>query len=287
MPSDRLDSLLRHFSISTSLFHSGPVCGVFDEPLIEGKGHLHVIHRGLVEVQHDQHPALYIVEPTVLFYPRPLAHRFRIDEQSGADFICATVTFQSGRLNPIVRGLPPLLAVPLAAMPEMRATIDLLFVEALGQKYGRQITVDRLLEVLVIQLLRKIVDEGLISTGLLAGLAHPQLSKAMVALHEAPADPWTLESLAAVAGISRSRFANTFKATLGVTTGDYLCGWRLALAQELLRRDTPLKQVAAEVGYGSPVALTRVFKAHLGMSPRTWLQSEHSASRTRPDASRR
>lgn len=107
---------------------------------------------------------------------------------------------------------------------------------------------NRLFEVMLIQLVRKIIDEDMVSTGTLAGLAHPQLSKAMVALQEAPAHPWTLESLAAIAGMSRSQFARAFKATLGCITGDYLCGWRLALAQELLRCNMPLKLVAAEVG---------------------------------------
>ena len=277
--TDRFDSLFSRFSVSARLFHSGPLCGVTEERAIEGQGHVHVIQRGLVEVQHEQHPALHIVEPTLLFYPRPLAHRFLTDEQSGADFVCATVIFSAGTHNPIMQALPPVLAVPLAAMPEMRATIDLLFDEAVGQQYGREATLDCLFEVLLIQLLRKIVDEGMMSTGMLAGLAHPQLAKAMTALHQAPAHAWTLDNLAAVAGMSRSRFASAFKATLGSTAGDYLCQWRMTMAQDLLRRNAPLKHVAAEVGYGSPVALTRAFKARLGLSPRVWLRAEQLAAR--------
>lgn len=276
---DRLDTVFKHFSVSANLFHSGPLCGVTEERAIQGTGHLHVIRRGLVEVRHEENPVLHIVEPSLLFYPRPMAHRFITDEQSGADFVCATVVFSAGRFNPIVQAMPSILAIPLAEIPEMHGTIDLLFAEAFGQRYGRQTTADRLFEVMLIQLLRKIIDTGMMSTGMLAGLAHPQLSKAMLALHEAPAHPWTLESLAAIAGMSRGRFANTFKATLGSTTGDYLCGWRLMLAQELLRRNTPLKHAAAKVGYGSAVSLTRAFKARVGMSPRAWLQSERAASR--------
>ncbi len=282
---DRFDSLFNHFSISASVFHAGPLCGLTDERAIEGTGHLHLIQRGLVEVQHDHHATLHIVEPSLLFYPRPLAHRFRTDRHSGADFVCATVAFNAGRLNPVMRALPSVLAMPLAAMPEMRATLDVLFYEALAQRYGWQSTINRLFEVLLIQLLRKIVDEGMMSTGMLAGLAHPQVGKAMTALHEAPAQPWTLENLAAVAGVSRSHFANAFKATMGSTVGDYLCEWRMALAQELLRCDKPLKLIAAEVGYGSPVALARAFKARLGMSPRAWRQSQQPAALHAGDAS--
>lgn len=274
MSSDRLDILLRRFKVSARLFYSGPLCGLTEAHVVEGMGNLHVLRRGLVEVRHDQHPSLHIAEPTLLLYPQPLMHRFVTDRESGADLVCAMVTFDGGRLNPIVQALPPVLAVPLADMPEMWNTIELLSAEAFGEGHGRQTTVDCLFEVLLIQLLRKIIDEGMISTGVLAGLAHPQLGTAIVALHEAPAHPWTLDRLAAVAGMSRSRFARAFKATLGSTVGDYVCGCRLALAQELLRRDKPLKQVAAEVGYGSPIALARVFKARLGKPPRAWLQSE-------------
>lgn len=278
MTVDRLDNVLGHFSASTDLINTNALCGLIEERAIPGKGHLHIIRRGLAEVRHEQLPVLHVVEPTLLFYPRPLTHWFLTDEQSGADFVCATVSFSAGS-HPILRALPPLVAMPLAGMPEMHATLDLLFAEISGQRYGRQTTANRLLEVLLVQLLRKIVDDGMMSTGMLAGLAHPQLGKALIALHDAPAFPWTLKRLAAIAGMSRSCFANIFKTTLGSTAGEYICEWRLGLAQELLRRDTPLKHVAAEVGYGSPIALTRVFKAHLGMSPRVWARSEQLASR--------
>ncbi len=270
---DPLETLLAHFNVSANLTHSGPLCGETVEPVLEGMGYLHVIQRGLVEVRHLNEPALHIVEPSLLFYSRPLAHRFLTDTQSGADFACATVAFNAGRTNPIVQALPPMLVVPLAQAPQMHATIDLLFSEAFGRQYGRQPIANRLFEILVIQLLRKIVEDEMMTQGMLAGVAHPQLSKAMAAVHDMPAHRWTLENLGAVAGMSRSRFASTFKSVLGTTVGDYLGQWRLTLAQDSLRRGVPLKEVAAQVGYGNGTALSRTFKAHLGMSPRAWLRS--------------
>jgi len=275
---DIFDRLLKRFSVSASLFHAGPLCGVTDERAVEGKGHVHIIQRGLVEVRHEQHPPLHIVEPSLLFYPRPLAHRFITNEHDGADFVCATLAFSAGRLNPIVEALPPVMVVPLATMPAIRATIDLLFSEVSEQRCGRQTTINRLFEVLPIQLLRNIVEDGVMSTGMLAGLSHPQFGKAIAAVHAAPAHAWSLEKLATIAGMSRSRFANSFKTTLGSTPGEYLCGWRMAIAQDLLRRDTPLQLIADEVGYGSSVALRRVFKARLGMSPRAWMLSERASA---------
>jgi len=279
MAADILDIFLRHFTASTDLVNAGALCGVIEEPAIQGQGYVHIIQRGLADVLHRDLPALHVVEPTLLFYPRPLTHWFVTDETSGADFVCATVAFSAGRADPVLHALPPVLVMPLSGMPEMGATLDLLFAEVRGHGYGRQATADRLFEVLLVQLLRKVVDNGLMSTGMVAGFTHPQLTRAMAALHAAPAHPWTLEGMAAIAGMSRSRFATTFKATVGSTAGDYLCHCRLTLAQELLRRNTPLKRVATEVGYSSPVALTRVFKARLGQSPHAWVQSQHAASR--------
>lgn len=271
MSTKRLDGLLARFYVHANLFHSGPLCGVIDEPAIAGKGYLHVVQSGLVEVRHPGHPTLHIVEPTLLLYARPLTHRFLTDAQSGAEFVCATVAFNAGLHNPIVQALPPLLPVPLADAPELQPIIDLLVEETCGARQARQAIADRLFEVLLIQLLRRVVDRGMMSTGMLAGLAHPQLGAAMVALHDAPERPWTLDTLAAVANMSRSRFAKTFKAVLGTTAGVYLCDWRITLAQQLLRNGTPLGQVAPEVGYGSAIALSRAFKARMGLSPRQWL----------------
>ncbi len=286
MSIDPLDSLLSHFRVSANLIHSGPLCGDTPAVLTEGAGHLHVVTRGRADVRHDDLPALYIVEPTLLFYPRPIAHRFLTDKTCGADFLCATIAFRAGHLNPIVKALPPLVAVPLSAVPDMRATLDLLFSEAAADRYGRRAAVGRLFEVVLTQLLRKILTDSLISHGMLAGVAHPQLGKSLVALHDAPGEPWTLEKLAEIAGMSRSRFAQEFKSTVGTTLGEYLAGWRVAVAQELLRDATPLKQVASRVGYGSPLALTRAFRTRLGVSPREWLQAETAQPREMRDSRR-
>lgn len=120
------------------------------------------------------------------------------------------------------------------------------------------------------------MQRGVLNTGLMAGLAHAQLSKALVAIHERPEHPWSLASLASLAecaGHSRSRFAEVFHRTLGVTVGDYLSDYRVTFAQELLKRGSSLKVVAERVGYGSALTLARAFKAKLGVSPRAWLTS--------------
>jgi transcriptional regulator GlxA family with amidase domain len=130
--------------------------------------------------------------------------------------------------------------------------------------------VNRLFEVVMIQVLRQLMEGGEMRGGLFAGLGHPRLRLALVAMHEAPAQSWTLEDLAEVAGMSRSVFAASFREAMGTTPGQYLQGWRVGLAQQALRQGRPLKRIADDVGYGSEAALSRAFKAHTGQSPREW-----------------
>jgi AraC-like DNA-binding protein len=223
-----------------------------------------------VEVRHDRGNALRITEPSLLLYPRPLAHQFVTDAQRGADFVCAHLSFEGGEANPIAAALPPFVCLPLAKLPGSEALLQLLFAEAGAHYCGRQAMLDRLFEVLLIQVLRQLMEQGQMQAGMLNGLAHPQLRRALVAMHEAPGRDWSLEDLAGVAGMSRSVFANGFRESLGVTPGDYLQRWRIGLAQQALRRGRSLKLIAQEVGYGSEAALSRAFKSQSGLSPRAW-----------------
>ncbi len=273
MDIDRLDALLSRFSLNARLFFSGALCGVHDFDEGKGVGFIHVIQRGPVEIHHAPSAGVGVLQvntPSLIFYPRPLGHRFVTDKRDGADMVCASLSYNAGRVNPIANALPPIMAVPLSELPEVSSVIDLLFAEAFGKYCGRQSVLDRLFEILIIHLLRKAMNDKLVDSGLLAGLAHPQLAQALVALHEKPAENWSLESLAAEANMSRSVFANTFRDVVGMTPGDYLACWRITLAQDLLRRGLALKHVAVDVGYGSAEALSRAFKARTGQTTREW-----------------
>lgn len=273
MSADRLQTLLQRFSLSARMFHSGPLCGVTDFAEDGGLGQLHLIRRGPVQAAHGTGTPVLVDVPSVIFYPRPLHHRFTTDAAVGADMACANVAFGAGADNPIARALPAVVVMPLAELAGAAPVLDLLFAEAFAQHCGRQRVVDRLFEVVLILILRTLMERGRVEHGLLAGLAHPQLAKALVAMHESPAQAWSLQRLADYAGMSRSHFAAVFVRTVGVTSGDYLARFRLALAQDLLRAGRPLKIVAGEVGYGSSAALSRAFSALCGQSPRAWRAS--------------
>lgn len=256
---DRLAALLSRFGLRAEVQPGGAQAAPPDG------AELLLLRRGALTLQHAGAPELLMSEPTAVFFPRPLPRR--LEASADAELLCARVRFGSGEDNPMLRHLPARLVVPLAALPTLTATLQLLFDEALARRCGHAGVVDRLTEVLVVQLLRHAIAERLVDGGLVAGLSDERLARALAALHARPGQPWTLARLAAVAGMSRARFAAHFVATVGLPPGEYLTQWRLGLARTLLRRGQPVKQVALEVGYGSASALARVFRQRLGMNP--------------------
>lgn len=266
---DRLAVLLERFSVTAQVFHAGALCGINTLEAEPGMGQLHLIQRGPLEVFHGN-TSLLIDEPSLLLYPRATTHRFVSDPERGADMACANVRFEGGTQNPICAALPEVICLPLEGIHGAGEVLALLFEEAFTQRCGRSALVNRLFEVVMIQVLRQLMETGDVKGGMLAGLSHPRLRNAIVAMHEAPANDWTLDALANAAGMSRTVFANSFRDALGMTPGQYLQGWRVGLAQQALRNGKPLKVVASDVGYGSEAALSRAFKAQLGASPREW-----------------
>jgi AraC-like DNA-binding protein len=273
---DRLAVLLDRFAVTARVFHSGPLCGINTLQADGAVGQLHLVGRGPVEVFHGN-TSLAIDRPSLLLYPRPMTHRFVSDPERGADMACANLLFEGGVQNPICAALPDVLCLPLDEVRGAAEVLKLLFEEAFTQRCGRTALVNRLFEVVMIQVLRQLMETGQVKSGMLAGLSHPRLRVAIVAMHEAPAKEWTLDDLADSAGMSRSAFAQSFRETLGATPGQYLQGWRVGLAQQALLDGRPLKVVAAQVGYGSEAALSRAFKAHSGVSPRAWKRAAQPA----------
>ncbi|MCL6416844.1 AraC family transcriptional regulator [Aestuariirhabdus sp. Z084] len=268
---DRLASLFEHFSLRAQHFQSGALCGRNAVELAASSGQLHLIRSGNVEVWHGTKKAYAVEQPSLLFYPRPLPRHFVTDNEAGADFLCANLSFEGEQANPIANALPDSFCSPLASLPHCEQVVSLLFAEASACNCGRQVVLDRLFEVLMVQFLREFMEQGAAKVGMLAGLANEKLRRAIVAIHENPEVDWTVASLAAEAHMSRSAFSNAFRETLGETPARYLQRWRIGLVQKWIKSGQSLKLVAEEAGYKSESALSRAFKAQCGLSPREWL----------------
>lgn len=277
--STPLDHLLTQFSLRAGVFYTGNICGLHDFDRDELRGHLHLVKNGPVKFINPGAPEIMIERPTLLFLPRPEQHRLVADEQEGADVVCATVLVGGGGRNPLSDSLPDVVMIELRDLTGIDQILSLMFSEAFDDLSGRQGVLDRLCEILMIRMLRHCLERGQISGGALAGLADPKLAKALEAMHQQPSRSWDLPAMAALAGMSRGRFAEHFHQVLGSTPADYLASWRLMLAQRLLARGVPAKTAALDVGYGSSSALHRAFVRKFGQSPSDWLRT-HSRERS-------
>jgi hypothetical protein len=193
--TDRLQSLFQHFAVSARTFNVGTLCGINAVENDGEHGQLHLVRWGEVEVRYGRN-VTRVREPSLLLFPRPLAHRFITDRERGADLVCAHLGFEGGAGNPIANSLPPFLCLPLKQLHGSEAVLELMFAEAANHYWGRQALLDRLFEVVLIQVLRHLMESGTTRAGMLTGLSHPQLRKAIVAMHEEPQKEWSLQQLA-------------------------------------------------------------------------------------------
>ena len=152
----------------------------------------------------------------------------------------------------------------------LRWSLERLSTEILDPGPGSEILSEHLIHIMLVQVLRLALDMNAeTGTGWLRALRDRRLSRVIAALHADPAQRWTLEAMAAIAGMSRSGFAAHFRDTLGLAPMEYLRKWRMLLAENLLRDSTrPIASIAAEVGYESESAFSTAFKRVRNMRPR-------------------
>ena len=188
--------------------------------------------------------------------------------------VCGSLSFDRASLKPISQLLPSfiLMKADEARTLALHNTVQALAAEMAEQAPGSEVVATRLAEVLVIQLLRAHIASGpgrsQRDKGWLRAVFDPQMGAALSAIHDRVKAPWTVESLAEAAGMSRSAFAARFKELLGQTPLEYVTEWRMQKAMQLLQqRDKKLIDVARLVGYESDAAFSKAFKRVVGANP--------------------
>lgn len=157
----------------------------------------------------------------------------------------------------------------------LRRVVELIAEETTTSLPGRELILERLVEVLLVEALRFRPPEAKKQEqGLLAGLADPALARALRHVHEDVARAWTVADLARTAGMSRAVFAERFTKKVGMPPMQYLFEWRIALAKDVLRRErVPLAELAEAIGYQSASAFSTAFSRHTGCSPSAFARS--------------
>jgi AraC-like DNA-binding protein len=194
--------------------------------------------------------------------------RFRVGREDGpADLVMRIGHCSFG--SPDAALLVPLLPQVVLACGEPRLTtlMQLVGEETRARRPARDLILQRLLEVLLIEALRCGGDTAS-APGLARGLADDRLASALRAIHSRPEHPWTVVELAGEAALSRSAFFVRFSRTVGLPPMEYLLAWRMALARRLLRgHELGMDEVAKRVGYSSASTFSVAFARHAGVPP--------------------
>lgn len=163
----------------------------------------------------------------------------------------------------LLNALPALLVSP--AGPGTAALVSLLADEIDREEPGQELVLDRLLDLLFVTVLRAwLAGPGIGVPAWYRAQSDPLVGPALRLLHEHPARPWSVQSLAREVGVSRASLARHFSEVVGEPPMSYLANWRLTLAADLLRDpDLTVAAVAQRVGYGNAFAFKRI----RGMSP--------------------
>ncbi|WP_350260289.1 AraC family transcriptional regulator [Stenotrophomonas riyadhensis] len=167
--------------------------------------------------------------------------------------------------------LPPLIHVPRASGQAgvLRWALDQWANELHAPQPGAGLMSTHLAHLMLVQVLRlHLATPGRVPKGWFLALTDSHISLALGAMHAAPAQSWTLESLARIAGVSRTVFAQRFKALVGHTAMDYLSRWRMLLAADRLSHGADaVSSIAFAVGYESESAFSTAFKRIMGQAP--------------------
>jgi AraC-like DNA-binding protein len=165
----------------------------------------------------------------------------------------------------LVSLLPAL--IHIRGVERLAILVNLVGEESLERRAGRELVLEHLVEVLLIEALRAAPADDA-PPGLLRGLADARLAPAMRQLHAHVGRSWTVPQLAKAAALSRSAFFDRFTRVVGLPPMEYLLAWRMAVAKDLLRRhELGLAEVAERVGYGSASAFSTAFSRHVGQPP--------------------
>lgn len=199
----------------------------------------------------------------------------RVDVPTGdgarTTLLCGSYVFAGEGVNPLLRGLPPLLHVPAAliAGTPLAAAVGLLTTEAERGDAGSAVVVDRLVDLLFVYALRAWLDlQGDAGTPTWFGALHdPVVGPALRAIHEDPALPWTVADLARRSGLSRAPFGRRFTAAVGEAPLTYVTRWRMTVAADLLAHGDRIAAVAQQVGYDNEFAFAKAFKRVRGVAP--------------------
>lgn len=217
--------------------------------------------------------SLPAVDSGAIFPPQREGGVVRLNAGGNCYMVGSGFVVEGAHSRILLKRLPPIMHIRKEAdQATLRWCVERMMQEAGEHQPGAYLLGQHLAHIMLIQALRQYLAEHPAGgTGWLFGIVDKHLGAALGAIHADPAQPWTLQTLAERASMSRSTFALRFRETVGMAPIEYLTQWRMLLAGERLTHGSDsLASIAAGLGYESESAFSTAFKRVMGCTPRRY-----------------
>lgn len=246
----------------------------------EERAMFHLVRRGRCQFEIDGE-AYLLEQGDFVFIAPGVDHRMASRDTDDVQtlLLCGYCQFDAVVNDVLLRSLPRYVYMQhdeFEQWPWLARTLEHLSAEYMSGAPGSELTVNKLTEVLLVQLLRADFGRGT-DVGIVAALRDKRLARALTAIHNEPGEAWTMEKAAEEATMSRSGFARLFKEMLKSSFFDYLTRLRMRNARHLLATSNlPVPMIAEKVGYRSDLSFVKAFKKLHGLTPRAYRQRADS-----------
>lgn len=156
--------------------------------------------------------------------------------------------------------------------PELETMLNVLVRESLAERPGAAAIVRSLGDTLLVLLMRTLLAAKAPPGGLLRLMSDERLMPAVLAVLAAPEQPWTMETMASRAFLSRTTFARHFARVYHLTPQAWLTQLRMVMAARLLHQDRQarVEAIAERCGFQSLASFSKSFKKYYGLTPGEW-----------------
>ena len=278
-----------------------------EEPAAAG-GMFHIVTDGSAWLLHGEMAApVSLTAGDIVLFPAGMSHKLYSSENAellngsevieavaagrppfqegsgeGINLICGYMHYNTQGNHPFLNSLPGCIRMNQQQVPglsHIAYLIDCLKQEMDTQTPGTTAMVDRLTEILIIQIIREHIRLNSEKQPFFRALRDEKIGRLLSSIHQRPGDNWSVETMGAQAHMSRSSFSARFNELVGVPPMKYLTEWRMRLAGDLLSDSKlSISAIAAKVGYGSEAAFAKAFKQFYHLPPgeaRRQSQAEH------------
>ena len=272
-----LESLLNQSMLRVAVVAELHRCGSWflDEPQYHC-GLFHLVGAGQCKVESAAlDRVMHLNTGDLILFPQGDPHRLSVEGETTVEaadrtsFICGEMRFFGNTHHPLNQALPACFVVRAKDAGDTFRQLSAMMVDIVnaGQD-GRQVLLNKLADALFTLAVCDYAKRAGNRRGLFAAVADPRISKVLQSVHENPGGAWTMHSMASMACMSRSAFAERFTHLMQMPPMQYVTQWRVSVAEQLLRdRQQSVACIAEQLGYSSEAAFRRLFKRVSGTCP--------------------